>query len=262
MRPATIEYCVPSPQLLVNCPYPQLRRNLERLSVLGIGVEIYFDNRVVNEVGSGEARDLGRELDERGIFRTLHAPYMDLSPGGVDREVRAITIEKLKKAVGLAHYIGAHGMVCHGAYDRWRFGGNEQLWLDGSIATFSEVLKEAGDLPVTIENVFDHNPSALLALFGHFQDKLWLCFDTGHFNLFSALPLGDWLVPLKERLRELHLHDNHRNSDEHLPVGKGIFPFRELKQFLKSTGGLLFTAEARSEAVAAETIRYAKEFLG
>jgi len=39
-------------------------------------------------------------------------------------------------------------------------------------------------------------------------------------------------MPLKDRLREFHLHDNHGKSDEHLPIGTGTFPFRSLKQFV------------------------------
>jgi sugar phosphate isomerase/epimerase len=264
MRGATVKYCV-SPvarQLLINAPYHMLRANMERITALRIGVEVYLNNQAVNEIGQQDARQTGKELQERGIVCTIHAPFMDLSPGGVDREVRSITLEKLKKAVEIGHYLGAKGVVCHGGYDKWRFGGNEQLWLDGSIHTWTEVLKESGDLPVLVENIFEENPSTLIALFGRFKEKnLWFCFDTGHFNLFTTLPLEEWLMPLKDKLREFHIHDNHGRSDEHLPVGRGTFPFRDLKRFLQPLNGMFFTAETSSEAAAIETIKYAKEFL-
>jgi sugar phosphate isomerase/epimerase len=32
---------------------------------------------------------------------------------------------------------------------------------------------------------------------------------------------------LKDYLVEVHLHDNHREMDEHLPIGEGSFNFNE-----------------------------------
>jgi len=254
---------MPSKQekLFINVPYPMVRSKLEEIMAFGIGIEVYINNQVVYEVDLSDAKQMGRELDERGIMRTVHAPFMDLSPGGVDKEVRAISRDKIKRAVEIANIIGAEGIVCHGAYDKWRFGFNEQLWLDNSVDTWTEVLREAGNLTVMIENIFDDNPSTIIALLDRFKDKLWSCFDTGHFNLFSKVSLEEWLVPLRGRIREFHIHDNHGKSDEHLPVGRGIFPFRELKPFLSSMNGLFFTAETPSEASAADSLQCAREFL-
>lgn len=247
--------------LLINIPFKMVRANMERMTTLQVGVEVYINNHAVNKIEAAAARSLGRELEERGIVCTVHAPFADLSPGGIDRDIRAVTREKLKKTVEIANLLGAKGIVCHPGYDKWRFGGNEQIWLDGSIDTWTDVLKEAGDLTVMVENIFEETPSTIIALLDHFRENLWFCFDTGHFNLFSTLPLEDWLKPLGKRLRELHIHDNHRTSDEHLPVGKGTFPFRELRQFLKSTDGLLFTSETPNEEAALDSIKCAREFL-
>ena len=203
---------------------------------LRIGIEVYIDNQAAYDVNLADARQIGRELEERCIMCTVHAPFMDLSPGGVDREIRNISREKIRRAVEIANLLGAKGVVCHGAYDRWRFDGREDLWLESSIDTWSDVLKDSGELPIMIENIFEEDPSTLIALFDHFKEKnLWFCFDTGHFNLFTTLPLMDWLLPLKDKLREVHIHDNHGKSDEHLPVGRGDFPFRELKRFHQTT---------------------------
>ncbi len=240
-----------------------VQENLARLSALDVGAEIYLDNRAVGEIDRADALRMGRELGDRGIMCTVHSPYMDLSPGAVDADVRLVTQEKLKKAVDISHALGARGIVCHGGYDKWRFDGHEEWWLASSIETWTPVLKDAGDdLPVMIENIFEETPSTLIALLDHFKDRnLWFCFDTGHFNLFSTVPLEGWLVPLKDRLKEFHIHDNHGRSDEHLPVGQGTFPFRELGHFTNASNGVFFTAEAAHVGSAMETIRYAKEFL-
>ena len=139
----------------------------------------------------------------------------------------------------------------------------KSVWLANSIETWTEALKEAGDLPVMIENIFEEDPPKLSSpssttskgrTFGSVSIR-------GISTSSRPCPSTDWLVPLKDRLMEFHIHDNHGKSDEHLPVGKGLFPFRELKRFIRSLTGIYFTAETASEAAALETIQCAKEFL-
>ena len=230
---------------------------------LDVGMEIYIENQLIEELTTAEVTEVDRKLRDLGIECTVHAPFMDLSPGGYDRSVRTITAEKLKRTVEMAHLLHARGVVCHPGYDKWRFGGNEDLWLEGSIETWTQVIKEAkGGPPLMVENIFEEQPSTFIALFDYFKDDLWFCFDTGHFNLFTSVGVDGWLLPLKDRVREMHLHDNHHTRDEHLPIGAGTFPFRELKAILKGmAGGILYTSEVHSESRALESIKKIKEFL-
>ena len=249
--------------VFINVPYRKVEENLKRILDFGVGIEIYLENNIVEDIEARDAKNIGEMLRGYGITCTVHAPFMDLSPGGYDRTVRRITREKLKKTVEMAHLLYAKAIVCHPGYDKWRFDRNEQLWLEGSIETWTEVLKEAkGGAAIMVENIFEEHPSTLIALFDYFKEEnLWFCFDSGHFNLFSTIPLDGWLVPLGDRIKEMHLHDNHGGWDEHLPVGTGTFPFRELKPFLKGREDIIFTTEVHGEGYAAESIKNIKEFL-
>jgi sugar phosphate isomerase/epimerase len=246
-----------------NVPYRMIRDNIQRIVSLQIGIEIYFNNDAIDNADTGDVKEMNRLLQDAGIACTIHAPFMDLSPGGVDRTVRAVTKDKLKKSVEMANILNARGIVCHGGYNKWYFDGNKQVWLDASLDTWQEILQGAGKgLPVMIENIFEEEPSTLIELFGYFKDKeLYFCFDSGHFNLFSKISLEEWLTPLKGKIREMHLHDNHGTSDEHLPVGMGTFPFRELKTFVKGLGDVIYTSEIHGETRAVEGIKKLKEFL-
>lgn len=249
----------------INVPYRMVEDNIGRAANLSVGVEIYLDNHLIEEMDRNHVKELGRKLHGHGIPCTVHAPFMDLSPGAFDRTIRKITQDKLKKAVAAANLLDARTCICHPGYDKWRFDGNEQLWLEGSIETWTKVLGEARDgLPIVVENIFEETPSTFVALFDYFENKdLWYCFDTGHFNLFSTVPLDVWFAPLKHRTREMHLHDNHGKSDEHLPIGSGTFPFRELKRLVNQmqTQQIVFTVEPHSEATVIESIKRLKEFL-
>ena len=112
-----------------------------------------------------------------------------------------------------------------------------------------------------VANIFEEEPATLLSLLGHFKERLWFCFDSGHFNLFSKLPVEEWLVPLRDYVREFHLHDNHGRSDQHLPVGRGTFPFRELKHFLQRLPDIVCVAEIVDEGTALDAIRSVKGYL-
>lgn len=249
--------------LLTNVPYKMIRDNIQRIVSLQIGIEIFFNNATIDNANPQNVKEMSGLLKDAGIVCTVHAPYMDLSPGGVDMTVRTVTKDKLKKAVEMANILNARGIVCHGGYNKWYFDGHKQVWLDASLDTWQEILQGAGkDMPVIIENIFEEEPSTLIELFGHFKDKnLYYCFDSGHFNLFSIVPVEKWLSPLKGKIMEMHLHDNHGTSDEHLPIGMGTFPFRELKTFVKGIGDVIYTSEVHGESRAVEGINKLREFL-
>jgi sugar phosphate isomerase/epimerase len=179
--------------LSTNVPYEMIRDNIQRIVALRIGIEIYFNNDTIDNTDPRDVKEMNGLLQDAGIACTVHAPFMDLSPGGVDRTIRAVTKDKLKKSVEMANILNARGIVCHGGYNKWYFDGRKQVWLDASLDTWQEILHGAGkDLPVMIENIFEEEPSTLIELFEHFKDKeLYYCFDSGHFNLFSTVSLEE-----------------------------------------------------------------------
>lgn len=250
--------------VLINAPYTMIRNRLQLIRELDVGVEIYFNNNTIQDIEERDVEETGKILRSEGILCSVHAPFMDLSPGAVDKQVRAVTKDKLKKAVQMANKLGAMGIVCHPGYDKWRFGDNVDIWMEGSIDTWNEVLAVAGDaFPVMVENIFEEEPDTLVHLLKYFDNKnLYCCFDSGHFNLFSKVPLEKWLTSLGKKIKEMHLHDNYGSRDDHYPIGQGSFPFRELKGFLKSHNErLLLTAEIHDEAHAAQGIKSLKEFI-
>lgn len=250
--------------LLVNIPYGLVEPNLKRIVSLGIGVEIYLENNLIDELKDEEIKGLAKKLKENEIICTCHAPYMDLSPGGIDKKIRSITIERLKRAIEIANILEARTLVFHPGYDRWHFDGNVELWFRNSINTWTEILKEKEErLLFLVENVFEETPETLVELIKYFKGKIFFCFDTGHFNLFSKVSVHTWMESLKDYIREFHLHDNYGTNDDHLPLGDGNFPLVELKYVVRSLtyNEIYFVAEPHEESRALESIKRLKEFL-
>jgi sugar phosphate isomerase/epimerase len=138
--------------------------------------------------------------------------------------------------------------VFHSGYEKWKYSLKTDLWLENSLITWQLLLKRAVDmgLKIAVENIFEDDPTNLrLLMEGMDSEHFGLCFDAGHFNLFSRIPLEEWLRQLKPYIIELHLHDNHRSSDEHIAIGDGTFDFDTLFSTLKDKE-LIYTIEGHT----------------
>jgi len=189
---------------------------------------------------------------------------MDLSPGAVDPAIREVTVSRFSHTLELAESIGAKAVVFHSGYEKWKYDHNLDIWLEESLKTWSPLLGHAKKrgIRIAIENIFENNPENLVALLERIVDEdFGLCFDTGHFNLFSTITLTEWLSLVGERIIELHIHDNDGTRDNHMAPGKGKFDFETLFRKLSEQDrkDLIFTIEAHSKEEAEDSLIFFRE---
>ena len=241
---------------------PEIERDLAFLDEHGLLPEVYLPAEVLDSLAR---QDLLVRWRERGLDISLHAPFMDLSPAGLDPGVLDVTRLRFNQVRDLAEIIHPRNIVFHPGYDKWRFGKKPDIWLDRSFQTWSGVL-DWGDrigARIVLENVFDEDPSPMLKLRDRFQGSLGFCFDSGHFLLFSDIPLSQWLNALGDSLWEIHLHDNHGDEDAHLPAGEGIFDFSALFYHLSEKGlSPLVVLENHSPDETLRSLEWMKKFPG
>ena len=154
-------------------------------------------------------------------------------------------------------------IVFHSGYDRWKYDSRVEIWLAGSIQTWKPINERAGGMGVkiAIENIFEDEPEHLRLLAKEMNsDNFGLCFDTGHFNLFSKIPLQEWLQIIKPYIVELHLHDNSRYADQHLALGDGDFDFTTLFRELKGIN-CIHTVEAHTVEDVKKSIERLKRYV-
>jgi sugar phosphate isomerase/epimerase len=212
----------------VNLPFPMLLENLEGILQTGLQPEIYFSSKTLDHLSWKEVERVSQKLRQRNISVTFHAPFMDLSPGAVDEKIREVTAFRLSQVMDLVPYFHPRAIVVHPGYDRWRFDSDVALWLENSLLTWKPLAERAEGLSVilALENVFEEDPSILWRLLETLHSPyLGYCLDTGHGQLFSQVPIVQWIEVLGPRLVEVHLHDNHSQADEHLPIGHGEINF-------------------------------------
>jgi sugar phosphate isomerase/epimerase len=253
------------PLVHVNVPYPMLLQRIDACIENRIAPEVFFSGEDLDTCCERDVRRLSEKLQHHGLEISFHGPFMDLSPGGVDRRVKEVTRDRFLRVIDLAQFFKPKTIVFHPGYDPWKFDGNTAIWLASSLETWEPLVEraEARGLTLAIENVFEETPETLKLLLEKIDSpRFRFCFDTGHHNVFSRLPLEAWLESLGKYLYEVHLHDNHGTTDEHLPVGEGTFDFDRFFGLLsKMNLAPVLTLEPHEEEHLRRTLENVKKYL-
>jgi len=226
--------------LQINIPFTMLRDSyLDRFIADRLNPEIGFDADALDGSPLPVVETVARTIRDAGLTVTFHAPYMDLSPGSPDPEVRAITRQRLEQVVRLIPLFAPKTVVCHTGYDHRRYWHMKDAWLTNSLDTWSGIagqIRSEGAV-LMLENVYEQAPDDMCPLLENLQDHgVGFCLDTGHQSVFSNASMAMWVTSLGPYLRQLHLHDNAGQVDEHLALGRGRIDFPLLfRQLLATT---------------------------
>lgn len=198
--------------------------------------EIYFNSDALDKYSAADFNRVAVQLQQHGLTITLHSPFWDLSPGSPDPAVRDLTKQRFEQTVRLVPVFNPKTVVCHTGYDWKRYGPIKDAWVENSVEIwtwFSEkITAEGGHL--MLENVYEHHPDDLLILLEKLNNKhVGFCLDVGHQAVFSRSSLEQWMEALGHHLKQLHLHDNLGEKDDHLALGKGNINFSEIFTLVK-----------------------------
>jgi sugar phosphate isomerase/epimerase len=249
----------------VNLPLPLLLKNLSGVLAIGLQPEIYFSGATLDHLPWQEVKKVAQQLSQKNISVTFHAPFMDLSPGAVDDKIREITAFRFNQVMDLVPFFHPRAIIFHPGYDRWRFDDDVALWVTNSLLTWRPLVERAETLAVklALENVFEENPSILTKLLQAVHSPfLGYCLDTGHGHIFSEVAISEWIEALGSYLVEVHLHDNHRQADEHLPMGLGKIDFDGIFSCLRAKNlQPIYTIEPHLEEHLEPSLRALEKYL-
>ncbi|MEA1867617.1 MAG: sugar phosphate isomerase/epimerase [Thermodesulfobacteriota bacterium] len=220
----------------VCCPFDLLvNKHLPRLLKEHINPEIGLNGEILDRFQRPKFKKIANILKKEGLICTIHAPYSDLSLGAIDRKIRKISVERIKKALDLAFLFEARSVVCHTGFDHRHYFNLKNRWIKNAIESMTILLEYASPLniPLMLENVYELDTGIHKEIFREIKSPLLgFCLDFGHQKVFSKTSLNKWLKDLEDRLGQIHLHDNMGVHDDHLAIGEGVLDFDSLFSWL------------------------------
>ena len=152
----------------------------------------------------------------------------------VDRRGRIEAMDEIKRAIEVAEHVPFQFLVQHVGV-----GGEDasEHKIEAAMSSLEHLHAFAKPLGVQllVENIPNElsTPEKLMELLraGHFND-IGVCFDVGHAHMGQGIPQAFEL--LKDRIRSTHVHDNHKERDEHLWPGEGNIDWAETMLRLRS----------------------------
>lgn len=216
-----------------------------------INPEIGIDSNVIDTYSKRDFSEIVSVLRQEGLLITLHGPFYDLVPGGMDKNILKATRERLKEVYDLIPVFEPLSIVCHTGYDRKRYNEVQDRWLETAVETWAPLVKDLQGTQtiLVLENVYEKTPSTLQKLMCALNsEKAGFCFDVGHMTAFSETNMEGWLKALGSFVRQLHLHDNNGTWDDHLAIGAGNIDFEALFKYLEDNQlRPIMTLEAHKE---------------
>ncbi|MFP4531711.1 MAG: sugar phosphate isomerase/epimerase family protein [Desulfobacterales bacterium] len=220
----------------VNLPFVMLTAEdwQELVFALDLNPEIGLDAAALDRFSPSDFSAMADKLHAHGLSVTIHGPFLDLSPGSPDPAIHETTCRRFQQMIDAAAVFQPKTIVCHAAYDTFRYDFCRDAWYARSTETWQWVadsVKRCG-ARLMLENVYERYPEDLLRLLSQFDpEHVGCCLDVGHLSVFSHEPLARWIAMLSPWIGQFHLHDNHGDFDAHLPMGAGSINFKPVFDF-------------------------------
>lgn len=172
---------------------------------------------------------------------TMHGAFMDMCPGSPDPLFIETTRQRTLQSLQIAQIIGATTVVFHANFiasirnDPYRDG-----WIERMIQFWIPVANEAQKLNIQIvmENMWEFDPSILRTVLERVNSPhLMACLDVGHSQLYSKLPVTDWLDDLEGWITYFHINNNYGEIDEHLALDDGVMDYSRILPLMSKVAG-------------------------
>ena len=170
----------------------------------------------------------------------LHAPMRDVNIFSFVPEIKRVSLEILKEILDVASMFDIEIVTVHSGYiPDYDFDLYKPVMLD-SFAKCNKYLADY-DIVLAIENIYEFFGETLnnilkLASSVMATEKIKLTYDAGHANIVGRESQSEFIRKIQNSIVNVHLHDNDGSDDEHLALGKGTLPLKDIIVSLKRTG--------------------------
>lgn len=164
---------------------------------------------------------------------SVHGPFLDLNPASFDGLIREATMKRFRQAYQAADELKADRIVFHSGFNPQT--AFEEGWSEQAAEFWKEFLEPLdGRIRIHMENVLDYHAENLLQVLEIVDCPFFTaCVDIGHANAYAKQEPEHFLTCLSGRIGHLHLHENHGEWDEHLPLGSQAMDMEKLLGLMK-----------------------------
>lgn len=176
-----------------------------------------------------DPQGIAKALESKGLGFQVHAPICDWNPAAMSDRLREASVKETLATVAAASEMGARMVTVHPGLTSMSVPGLEERAVaraKESLRVMDRVVREY-DLIVAIENM-----PAFPFFLGRTAEQLadivdgtdfGICFDIGHANTMGQIDA--MIDTFGDRIVNIHIHDNHGETDEHLTIGDGDIDF-------------------------------------
>ena len=221
------------PALVFPLSYPvqlaRLRESLPFLREHGLNAEVDLADTTYNgEVAIRDLERLAIELRRNKTKVIAHLPHHDLKLASHDKAILLHSMEAIQEGLEIGKILGARIAIFHSGFSNHVRPDEIDWWVEQSVTSLQELVARAQEeeVIVALRNTWESDEQVLVRLFEAI-DSPWFrfCCDVGHAACFSQFAPEEWIVQFRERLVNLHFHDNDGAQDLHQACGSGVVGF-------------------------------------
>lgn len=174
--------------------------------------------------------------DSLGMRFQVHAPLSDVNIGSVHEPMRVAAVDEIKQAIMMCRQLEIPLVTIHPGFVQGIAFLNKAKALEKTKESVKELAAYALDQSVTV--VVENLPANINATCTQADELLeaiegsglGICFDMGHANTAGQM---DEMLKLVDRFKNVHLHNNDGQWDQHNRVDDGSADVLKVVSVLK-----------------------------
>ena len=154
---------------------------------------------------------------------TMHGAFLDLAIFSTDKKIRKISQFRMKQSLEIAKELGLKGVVFHVNYNPQIPGESyKQYVIDTTVVYLKKLLEQYKNIEIYLENMFETDPYVLKKISEQLQGyrNYGVCLDWAHMHVYGK-NMKEWIARLHPYVKHIHINDNDKRDDLHLPLGNG-----------------------------------------
>lgn len=214
----------------------------------GIEIQSFHDPKYI--IRTPDAIGSHRVAISKIGLRSLHGSFGDLCPGSFDSMVRDVARNRFEMGYEVALKLDVSHMVFHHGYVPGTSAPSG--WLKRCTMFWNDFLESKPEnISFHVENMVEHDPELISDVVASInRPNVDVCLDIGHAHSNSKTPVLKWIERFGKQIGYLHLHDNDGEKDEHLGLGEGSMPLKEIcHALLERAPDALWAIEAEGPGI-------------